>query len=79
MARARGQRRAADGGAMPLMEHLRELRSRIAKALIAIFIGALIGWFFYEPIFDFIIARLRGGGSPTLPTVGLTVVLTLQS
>ena len=76
MARARGQ--AADGGAMPLMEHLRELRSRLFKSLIAIFIGALIGWFFYEPIFDFIVAPLKQVAAE-LADHGLTVELTLTS
>ncbi|MEO8106534.1 MAG: twin-arginine translocase subunit TatC [Actinomycetes bacterium] len=36
------------------MEHLRELRSRIFKALIAVFLGSVVGWIFYEPIFNFI-------------------------
>ena len=78
MARARGQNAAADGGAMPLMEHLRELRSRLFKSLIAIVIGALIGWFFYEPIFDFIVAPLKQVASD-LAERGLTVELTLTS
>ena len=43
---------------MPLMAHLRELRSRILKSLVAVLLGAVIGWIFYEPIFDFIVAPL---------------------
>jgi len=50
---------ATAGGAMPLMEHLRELRSRIVKALLAIILGGIIGWIFYEPIFNFIIAPIE--------------------
>ena len=44
---------------MPLMEHLRELRSRIFKALGAVVIGAIVGWIFYEPIFEFIIDPIK--------------------
>ena len=42
-------------GAMPLMDHLRELRSRIFKALLGIIIGAAVAWAFYEQIFEFIV------------------------
>ena len=37
---------------MPLREHLRELRQRLIKAGIAILIGAVIGWFLYQPLFE---------------------------
>jgi sec-independent protein translocase protein TatC len=39
---------------MTLVEHLGELRTRLLIALGAIAIGALIGWFLYEPIFNFL-------------------------
>jgi sec-independent protein translocase protein TatC len=39
---------------MPLMAHLRELRSRIFKALVAIVAGAVVGWVFYDQIFEFL-------------------------
>ncbi len=42
------------GGAMPLMEHLRELRTRIFKSIIAICLGAVVGWIFYDQIFGVI-------------------------
>ena len=50
-ARARGTKKTSgnDGAAMPLMAHLRELRARIFKALLAIAIGAVVAWFFYDP------------------------------
>lgn len=38
------------GGTMSLKEHLVELRNRIAISVIAIFIGSIAGWFFYEPV-----------------------------
>lgn len=63
---------------MPLMAHLRELRSRIFKALIAIAIGAVIGWIFYEPIFEFVVAPLKDIADE-LEARGLTVELTLTS
>jgi sec-independent protein translocase protein TatC len=37
-------------GRMPLMEHIRELRNRILKALAGILAGAVVGWIFYDPI-----------------------------
>jgi len=36
---------------MPLREHLRELRSRLVKSLIAISLGMAIAWFYYDEIF----------------------------
>ena len=36
---------------MPLVEHLRELRSRLVKATLAIVVGIVIGWMYYDPIF----------------------------
>jgi sec-independent protein translocase protein TatC len=37
---------------MPLREHLRELRSRLLKAGIAIALGAVAGWFLYDPLIE---------------------------
>jgi sec-independent protein translocase protein TatC len=36
---------------MPLVEHLRELRNRLIKSVLAIFVGAVVGWIFYEQLF----------------------------
>ena len=41
---------------MTLMEHLRELRSRVLKVLFAFFLVAVVGWFFKEQIFDLLLA-----------------------
>lgn len=51
----RKPRRGAEGDAaqMTLMDHLRELRNRIVKCVIAVVVGAIAGWFFYERIFRF--------------------------
>ena len=35
---------------MPLLEHLRELKNRLIKALIGIALGAVVGWFLYDPL-----------------------------
>ncbi|VEI12577.1 Sec-independent protein translocase protein TatCy [Trueperella bialowiezensis] len=39
---------------MPVREHLRELRKRILLSLAGIFVGAVIGWYLYEPAMNFI-------------------------
>jgi sec-independent protein translocase protein TatC len=70
-------------GRMPLMEHLRELRNRVLKALIAATIGAVIGWYLFPHIWHFIeapycrlnitvpIAGKHGANSCTLYVNGL--------
>jgi sec-independent protein translocase protein TatC len=63
---------------MPLMAHLRELRSRIFKALFAILLGAVVGWIYYVPIFDFIVEPLKDVADE-LAAEGLNVELTLTS
>jgi sec-independent protein translocase protein TatC len=42
-------------GRMPLMEHIRELRNRLIKAVLGIIGGMVLGWFLYERAFNFII------------------------
>ncbi|MEM7092919.1 MAG: twin-arginine translocase subunit TatC [Actinomycetota bacterium] len=42
-------------GQMSLMDHLTELRNRIIRSVIAIAVGAVVAWFFYPQIFDFLI------------------------
>ena len=44
---------------MSLMEHLTELRNRVIKCVVAIGIGAAVGFALYEPIFDFLIGPYR--------------------
>jgi sec-independent protein translocase protein TatC len=58
-------------GRMPLVEHLRELRSRVVRSAIFISLGACIGWFFYneiitklaEPVCDLQAAQASGASS----------------
>lgn len=40
--------------AMPLREHLGELRSRLVKSLLAIALGMTLAWFYYDEIFALI-------------------------
>jgi sec-independent protein translocase protein TatC len=39
---------------MSLIEHIRELRSRVLKSLLAMLVGAVIAWIFYPHIWHFI-------------------------
>src|SRR5690625_4970056 len=39
-------------GRMPLADHLKEFRRRFIFAGIGIILGAIVGWFFYEPVFE---------------------------
>jgi sec-independent protein translocase protein TatC len=39
---------------MPLMEHLRELRSRLLKALLGVAAGMAVGWFLFAPVWRFL-------------------------
>lgn len=43
-----------DAGAMTLAEHLRELRGRLFKSALAIVAGMVVGWIFYNPIYEFL-------------------------
>ncbi|GAA3511582.1 twin-arginine translocase subunit TatC [Actinocatenispora rupis] len=52
--RAEQFERAADGS-MPLMEHLRELRSRLFKAALAILVGFIIGYAVHTKVLDFLV------------------------
>jgi sec-independent protein translocase protein TatC len=50
---------------MPLMDHLRELRNRLAKAILAIIVVGCVAAFYYTDIIDFIT-------KPVLQSVGCT-------
>ena len=39
---------------MPLMDHLRELRNRLAKVLVILGLGAVVGFVFYDQVWDFL-------------------------
>jgi len=62
---------ASDGGRMPLLDHLRELRRRTVRSAFAILIGAGFGWAYYndiiaklaEPVCDLKQAQAQGSDS----------------
>jgi len=39
---------------MPLMDHIRELRNRVVKAVAAALAGMIVGWVFFTPIWSYI-------------------------
>lgn len=39
---------------MPLIEHIRELRSRLLRAIIGLVLGIIVGFVFFEPIWAFL-------------------------
>ncbi len=45
-----------DDASMPLVEHLRELRGRLVKATLAIVVGMVVGWIYYDEIFAWLSA-----------------------
>jgi sec-independent protein translocase protein TatC len=49
----RRARRQPDGR-MALVEHLRELRNRMAVSLIAIAVGVVVAYYLWQPIYDFL-------------------------
>jgi sec-independent protein translocase protein TatC len=51
----RGRRDNPDAQ-MPLMEHIRELRNRLLKAVLGLAVGMTIGWLIFKPAWAFIIA-----------------------
>jgi len=66
-------------GRMTLGDHLRELRRRILIAAVALVLGAIAGWYLYDPVYSHLtqplldIARQRGDGKTiALNFAGLT-------
>lgn len=39
---------------MPLMDHIRELRGRLLKAMLGIGAGMAVGWYFFKPVWSFL-------------------------
>ena len=71
---------------MSLFEHLRELQVRLFRSALAIAIGAVIGWVFYDQLFEIIKAPMnpvieaaRADGRPVILAIGgITDALTLK-
>lgn len=51
-----------DEGRMPLLDHLRELRNRLLKAVLAIVVVTIVAAFFQKDIYDFL---LRPSSNPS--------------
>lgn len=68
---------------MPLAEHLRELRNRLFKSALAIVAFGVLGWVYYDQIFD-VIRRpfdevaAESNGTVELTLTGITSAFTLQ-
>ena len=79
----------AASGAMTLVEHLAELRSRIVKAVLALIVGAAIGFLLYQPVLELLVDPYcqvkadHGGGSCRLvvtdPLESFSIRLKLSS
>lgn len=75
-----------EAAAMPLTEHLRELRSRLFKSGLAIAIGMIVGWIYYAEIFAWlsrpfsdVIDQARADGQEvTLALTGVADPFVLQ-
>lgn len=80
------ERGAQPAAAMPLTEHLRELRSRLVKSGIAIAIGMVVGWIYYPELFAWLSAPFMGaveqaqaeGREVTLALTGVADPFVLQ-
>jgi sec-independent protein translocase protein TatC len=59
------------GGKMSFLEHLDELRKRIVRACMGIAVGVVLGFFFIEKIFAFLMAPARAALPP-----GTTLIYT---
>ena len=73
-------------GSMTLVDHLRELRNRLIKSGIAIAVGTVVGWVFYDQLFailrrpfDQVVEEARGQGRiVVLALTGVVDPFTLQ-
>lgn len=80
------ERGAVESSAMPLTDHLRELRSRLVKSGIAIALGMVVGWIYYPQLFDWLSAPFMGavdqareeGRAVTLALTGVADPFVLQ-
>jgi len=52
---------SAEGGRMTLVEHLRELRNRVFKGVLAIVVMTVVGWVFYDTLFTLLVEPYKNG------------------
>jgi sec-independent protein translocase protein TatC len=67
-----------DGGRMPLVEHLRELRRRLTRAVLAILVGTVVAFVFYEELFRLVAAPFDVIKAEYAAEKGATVTLNFQ-
>lgn len=53
------RRRIPDDGRMALADHLRELRTRLLISAVAILVGAIVGWIFYQDLLRLLLHPLE--------------------
>lgn len=58
------------GAQMPLLEHFREFRSRLVKSTVAVVIGGVFGWVFYQQIVRLLTLPFCELGSARAPIDG---------
>ena len=56
------------GEKMPLLDHVREFRSRLIKSVIAVLLFSICGWIFYQEIVRFLTLPICDLGESNLPT-----------
>ncbi len=64
---------------MALTEHLRELRNRLLKSIVALAAGAIVGWIFYDWIFGQLITPLERVIPSLVEGEDRNIALTLDS
>jgi sec-independent protein translocase protein TatC len=58
------------GGKMPLLDHIREFRSRLLKSILGIFVFATFGWYFYQKIVRLLTLPFCDLGAANQPSEG---------
>jgi sec-independent protein translocase protein TatC len=58
------------GDKMPLLDHVREFRDRLIRSSIAVFLGSIGGWVFYQEIIRLLTLPFCDLGSTTSPVNG---------
>lgn len=77
--RGRSNPAPSPDGTMTLVEHLRELRSRLVRAVLAIVVGAVVAAFFYRDITNFLTEPFQTVVAELAREEGLEARLTMTS
>jgi sec-independent protein translocase protein TatC len=59
LSRSEGVPAFSDEGRMTLIEHLKELRNRLFFAVIAVVVGSIVAWFFYQDLYHLLTVPAR--------------------